>query len=285
MEHRRITWHPALIDPRTALITGASSGIGAAFAEVFAAHGFDLVITARREDRLRAVAARLEQRHAWPPRARHRRATCSQRDAPARLCDEIASRGLTIDALVNNAGYGVPGTYIASPWERHEAMLQVMVTAVAELTHRLLPGMIERGYGRIINVASLAGLVPAPAGHTLYAASKAFLIKFSEALSHEGQAARRARHRRVSRLHAQRVPRRHRHARAGQQASVVDVDGRADRRAPGFRGGDGRDADLHQRPRQPRDRALVRHLPQPVVRAVGTASWDDRIERRSTSPS
>ena len=168
---------------RTALITGASSGIGEAFAEVFAAHGFDLVITARREDRLRAVAERLEQRYGI--RVLVIVADHSLRDTPARLCAEIASRGLTIDALVNNAGYGVPGAYVASPWERHDAMLQVMVTGLVELTHRLLPGMIERGYGRIINVASLAGLVPAPAGHTLYAASKALVIKFSEALSHE----------------------------------------------------------------------------------------------------
>jgi short-subunit dehydrogenase len=109
----------------------------------------------------------------------------SLRDTPARLCAEISSRGLTIDALVNNAGYGVPGTYVASPWERHDAMLQVMVTGLVELTHRLLPGMIERGYGRIINVASVAGLVPPPAGHTLYAATKALVIKFSEALWHE----------------------------------------------------------------------------------------------------
>jgi short-subunit dehydrogenase len=107
--------------------------------------------------------------------------------AAARLCDEIAARGLAIDALVNNAGYGVPGSYVASPWARHEAMLQVMVMGLAELTHRLLPGMIERGYGRIVNVASLAGLVPTPAGHTLYAASKAFAIKFTEALAHEGR--------------------------------------------------------------------------------------------------
>jgi short-subunit dehydrogenase len=171
------------MNSRTALITGASSGIGEAFAEVFAAHGFDLVITARREDRLRAVAAGLEQRH--QARVLVIVADHSLRDTPARLCAEIASRGLTIDALVNNAGYGVPGTYIASPWERHDAMLQVMVTGLAELTHRLLPGMIERGYGRIINVASLAALVPAPAGHTLYAAAKALVIKFSEALSHE----------------------------------------------------------------------------------------------------
>ncbi len=171
--------------PRTALVTGASSGIGVAFAEVFAEHGFDLVITARREDRLREVAVRLER--TYSRRVHVIVSDLSRPDAPAQLCQEIASRGGTIDALVNNAGYGVPGTYVASSWERHDAMLHVMVTAVAELTYRLLPGMIERRYGRIITVASLAGLVPAPAGHTLYAATKAFAIKFSEALAHEGR--------------------------------------------------------------------------------------------------
>jgi len=168
---------------RTVLITGASSGIGEAFADVFAAAGFDLVLTARRADRLAAVAERI--------RATHRSAVevivadLADPDVPARLCEEATRRGLRIDALVNNAGYGVPGGYVASPWERHDAMLQVMVVAVAELTHRLLPGMIERGYGRIINVASLAALVPAPAGHTLYAASKALVVKFSESLAGE----------------------------------------------------------------------------------------------------
>jgi short-subunit dehydrogenase len=165
------------------LITGASSGIGAAFAEIFAANGFDLVITARREDRLRLVAARLEQRYGI--RVLVFVADHARQDTAERLCAELAARGLTIDALVNNAGYGVPGTYVASPWQRHQDMLQVMVVGLAELTHRLLPGMIERRYGRIINVASLAGLVPAPAGHTLYAAAKALVIKFSEALSNE----------------------------------------------------------------------------------------------------
>jgi short-subunit dehydrogenase len=168
---------------RVALITGASSGIGEAFAELFAAEGFDLVITARRDDRLRALQARLQQQHGV--RVEVIPADLSQPAAPARLCAEIAARGLTIDALVNNAGYGVPGSYLASTWETHAAFLQVLVTAVAELTHRLLPGMIERRYGRIVNVASLAGLVPSPAGHTLYGASKAFLIKFSESLAHE----------------------------------------------------------------------------------------------------
>lgn len=170
---------------RTALITGASSGIGAAFADVFAAEGFDLVLTARREDKLQAVAARLRERYG-------RRVDTvvldhSEGAAARRLCNELEARGITVDALVNNAGYGVPGLYANVPWETQETMLQLMVVGLAELTRRLWPGMLERGYGRVINVASLAGLVPAPAGHTLYGATKAFLIKFSEALAHEGR--------------------------------------------------------------------------------------------------
>jgi hypothetical protein len=170
---------------RTALITGASSGIGEAFAEVFASEGFNLAITARREDRLQAVADRLRTKYGV--RVDVFAADLSKRDAVEQLCAQVAGRGIQVDALVNNAGYGVPGSYAASPWQRHDEFLQVLVTAVAELTYRLLPPMIERGYGRIINVASLAGLVPAPAGHTLYGAAKAFLIKFSEALAHEGR--------------------------------------------------------------------------------------------------
>jgi uncharacterized protein len=168
---------------RQTLVTGASAGIGAAFAEVFAANGFDLVITARREDRLRALAARLERDHGV--RVHVLTANLADRCAIEQIVNELAARGLVIDALVNNAGYGVPGTFTSVTWQTHAEFLQVMVAAVAELTHRLLPGMIERGYGRIVNVASLAGLLPAPAGHTLYAASKAFLIRFSEALSCE----------------------------------------------------------------------------------------------------
>jgi short-subunit dehydrogenase len=129
------------------------------------------------------VAERLERRHGV--RVHVIISDFARRDAPARLCGELTARGLHVDALVNNAGYGVPGVYTASSWERHAELLQVMVAGVAELTHRLLPPMAARGYGRILNVASLAGLVPAPAGHTLYGASKAFVIKFSEALSHE----------------------------------------------------------------------------------------------------
>jgi short-subunit dehydrogenase len=171
---------------RTALITGASAGIGAAFAEVFAAEGWNLVLTARREDRLRALADRLTAAHGVTVHVVT--ADLADPEAPGRIMAALASRGVHADALVNNAGYGVPGSYLRSPWPRHAAMLQVMITGIAELTYLALPGMLERGYGRIINVASLAGMVPSPGGHTLYAATKAFLIKFSEALGHEVQA-------------------------------------------------------------------------------------------------
>lgn len=116
------------MSPRTVLITGASSGIGEAFADVFAAEGFDLVITARREDCLRTVAERLRQQYAR--RVEIIAADLSEQEAPARLCDESARRGLAIDALVNNAGYGIPGTFTASAWTRHAALLQVMVGTV-----------------------------------------------------------------------------------------------------------------------------------------------------------
>ena len=170
---------------RLVLVTGASAGIGTAFAEVFAANGFDVAITARREAKLQAVADGLRQRHAVNVYV----FTVDHADpaTAARLCDQLAARGLTVDALVNNAGYGVPGLYNAVPWQTHEDFLRVMVAGVCELTYRLMPAMIERRYGRIVNVASLAGLVPAPAGHALYGASKAFLIKMSEALAHEGR--------------------------------------------------------------------------------------------------
>ena len=156
----------------------------------FAAEGFDVVITARRETRLRDVQARLQEKYS--ARVDVIPEDLNDAAAPARLCAELEARGLMIDVLVNNAGYGVPGSYVASSWDVHARFLQIMVTAVAELTYRLLPGMMERRYGRIINVASLAGLVPSPAGHTLYAAAKAFLIKFSESLAHEVRRAQRA---------------------------------------------------------------------------------------------
>jgi short-subunit dehydrogenase len=168
---------------RTALVTGASAGIGAAFARVLADRGYRVVLLARRADRLEALAGELRGLHGVD--AETIVADLADRTAPRRVVEELGRRGRHIDVLVNNAGYGVPGRFEQPAWETHEAFLQVMVTAVCELTYRLVPGMIARRWGRIVNLASLAGHVPAPAGHTLYAASKAFLIRFSEALAAE----------------------------------------------------------------------------------------------------
>ncbi|MHA6203695.1 SDR family NAD(P)-dependent oxidoreductase [Dyella soli] len=167
------------------LITGASAGIGAAFARDLAARGHDLVLTARRVDRLDALAQELRSRHHGEVTVLP--ADLAVPDAARRLCEALAERGLHIDWLVNNAGYGVPGTFEANDWPVHESFFRVLMSAPTELAWRLLPGMRERDYGRIINVASLAGHVPGSAGHTLYAASKAYLIKFSQSLALENR--------------------------------------------------------------------------------------------------
>jgi short-subunit dehydrogenase len=103
----------------------------------------------------------------------------------AELVGALEGEGVSIDALVNNAGYGVPGFYRDTPWDVQRDFIQVLVTAPCELAHRLLPGMMRRGYGRILNVASVAGLMPGSASHTLYGGAKAMLIKFSQALHSE----------------------------------------------------------------------------------------------------
>ena len=166
---------------KTALVTGASSGIGKAFAELLAEKGYGLVLTARRRERLDALAVDLGQRHAVATQVIV--ADLAEPDASARIITALG--GVKVDFLVNNAGYGVPGSYTNVPWADHQTFMQVMVMAVCDLSYRLLPGMAERGWGRIINIGSVAGMVPAPAGHTLYGASKAFVIRFSEALSAE----------------------------------------------------------------------------------------------------
>lgn len=168
---------------RRGLVTGASSGIGLAFARVLAAEGFDLILTARRHERLAQLADELRGRHGID--AVVMAADLADERAVEGLAHDIAHSARQVDFLVNNAGFGVPGAYASTSWQQQRDFLQVLVTAVAELTHRLLPGMIERRWGRIINVASVAGMMPGVAGHTLYAASKAFVIKFSESLALE----------------------------------------------------------------------------------------------------
>lgn len=171
---------------RFALVTGASAGIGAAFARELAARGCALVLTARRADRLDVLAAELRDKHGV--RCECIAADLADPSAVENLCAEIARRGISIDILVNNAGYGVPGSFLVPAWRAHADLIQVLMTAPCELVYKLLPGMQQRGYGRILNIASLAGHVPGSAGHTLYGASKAFLIKFSQSLALENTA-------------------------------------------------------------------------------------------------
>jgi short-subunit dehydrogenase len=117
---------------RTALVTGASSGIGKACAELLARKGYGVVLTARRGDRLTALAAELQQKYGVATETIV--ADLAERDASRQIANALAARGLKIDLLVNNAGYGVPGSYVNVPWADHEKFMQVMVTAILDLS-------------------------------------------------------------------------------------------------------------------------------------------------------
>lgn len=166
-----------------ALVTGASAGIGAEFCRQLAGRGYSLVLVARREERLRQLARELQASH--PIDCRVQPLDMALPGAARSLASTLDEADIAIEFLVNNAGYGVPGTFTESDWQVHQASLDVMLNSVAELTWRLLPGMQARRRGFVVNVASLAGLVPSSARHTLYGATKAFLIKFSESLAME----------------------------------------------------------------------------------------------------
>ena len=168
------------MDRRLALVTGASAGIGAAFAKIYASHGYAGAHTARRADRLEKVAEEIRLKHGVETLVVA--ADLADPEAPGHILDHLTAHGRAADALINNAGYGVPGAFSDSPWETHEAFLRVMLTAPTELAYRLLPGMVERRFGRIVNVASLAGLIPGSPGATLYGAVKSYLVKASQSL-------------------------------------------------------------------------------------------------------
>lgn len=166
-----------------ALITGASSGLGEVFAKALAKRGANVALTARRRDRLEALAASLKRDFAVDTRVIA--ADLADPQAPEAIFEKLQADGLATDILINNAGFGLPGVYADSPWQAHRDFLELMVTSYAHCVRLALPGMLERGYGRIIQVASVAGLVPGSAGHTMYGASKAFLVSFSQSLAAE----------------------------------------------------------------------------------------------------
>jgi len=166
----------------TVLITGGSAGIGAAIAREYAGRGWNVALAARREAPMVALAEELKgmgvETGVFVVDLFEEK-TCRA------LFDQVVAQMGSVDGLVNNAGYGHPNSYLDSPWEAHARFNQLMLTAPCELTHIAAGPMVERGYGRIINVASLAGHMPGSRGHTLYAAVKSYLIKFSESLNAE----------------------------------------------------------------------------------------------------
>jgi short-subunit dehydrogenase len=170
---------------RTALVTGASAGIGKELALVFAAHHFDIVLVARRKERLDELASEIARKHGV--RTHVMVADLSDPATPRQIFDEMVKQRISVDALVNNAGFAVPGKFRDTQWEEQRQGIQVMAVAVAELCHLFGPGMAARGYGRILNVASFAAFLPGVAGATLYSACKAFVVKMSEAMAVEYQ--------------------------------------------------------------------------------------------------
>jgi short-subunit dehydrogenase len=169
---------------QTALVTGASMGIGVDLAECFARDGYDLVLAARSEAELRTVAARIAD--AFGVTATAIPVDLGRPGAGRALANEIASRGLTVDVVVNNAGYGIAGAFNGSDEAAQLGMIDLNVRALVELTHVYWPGMLARGQGGVLNVASTAAFQPGPL-MAVYYASKAFVLSFSEALWKEAE--------------------------------------------------------------------------------------------------
>ena len=165
----------------TALITGASAGIGWALARLMAAEGHDLVLTARRQDRLEALAREVSphgiKAHVWPD-------DLADPGAPQRLHDRANAEGISVDILVNSAGFGARGPFDKLSLDRQLEMIAVNVAALTALTHLFLTDMRKRGHGRILNIASIAGFQPGPF-LAVYYATKGYDYLFTEALAEE----------------------------------------------------------------------------------------------------
>jgi short-subunit dehydrogenase len=171
-------------DGQAALVTGASMGIGVDLAECFAKDGYDLILTARSEAALKDVADRLAQK--YKIKAATIALDLGQQGAGQKLAGEIRSRGLTVDVLVNNAGYGIAGGFDGSDEATQLGMIDLNVRALVELTHIYWPSMLANKRGGVLNVASTAAFQPGPL-MAVYYASKAFVLSFSEALWREAQ--------------------------------------------------------------------------------------------------
>lgn len=166
----------------TVLITGASSGIGLELARCFAAAKSNLVLVARREEKLRELARELQANHGVQVHVIVK--DLAESSASREVVEQIDAAGIAIDVLVNNAGFGERGPFVELGLQRQMNMLQVNVQSLTELTRRFLPGMIARRRGGVLNVASTAGFQPGP-WLTIYYATKAYVLHFSEGLAEE----------------------------------------------------------------------------------------------------
>ncbi len=166
-----------------ALITGASAGLGAAFARAYAARGTDVGLVARRRDRLESLAAQLQAEHGIE--AVPIVADLAEFGVETAVLQAVADRGRAVDILVNNAGFSIPQSFAAVPWARQRDFLMTLVVSACGLAHEVIPGMAARGRGSIITVASMAAFAPGAAGHSLYPGAKSLAVKFSQALDAE----------------------------------------------------------------------------------------------------
>jgi uncharacterized protein len=178
----RVTALPAPTPDGTCLVTGASSGIGVELARQLAARGLGVTVVARRSDRLRALADSLAS--SFGVRAEAIAADLSDPDGRSHVVDSLASLGLRVDVLVNNAGVGTFGPVASATPSAEVGIVRIDVEAVVDLCTRFVPGMVERGSGAILNVASTAAYQPMP-GQACYAAAKAFVLSYSQALRAE----------------------------------------------------------------------------------------------------
>jgi len=169
---------------RTALVTGASSGIGREIAELAAGDGYDVVVTARREERLRELAESVERDHGVSATVVAQ--DLAEPDAADRLYETVRDAGVDVDVLVNNAGVPLYGRFTDTDPEAERDMLRVNVTAPTELTRLFLPEMVERGRGGVLNTASLTSFYPIPR-KAVYGATKSYLLSFSRAVAHEAE--------------------------------------------------------------------------------------------------
>lgn len=165
-----------------ALVTGASSGIGREFARIHAERGGDLVVVARRTEKLNELKAELEAKHGVQVWVVAKDLTLP--DAARAVYDELAEAGIEVEYLVNNAGFGGRGKFHERDWEQDRSMIQLNVVALTALCRHFLPGFVARDHGRVLNVSSTASLVPGPL-QAVYFATKAYVTSFSNALAGE----------------------------------------------------------------------------------------------------